>query len=580
MSAEISTFSTHPHERRTIVLKFGGSVLAREDDIASAVHECYRWVREGWSVVAVVSAIGDTTDRLVAAASSYGHDPSSHAAAALVATGETVSAAHLWLGCDRAGIDAVSADPREIGLRVEGPATDARPVSVDEAALRALLRRHAVVVVPGFFGVDGGGRIALLGRGGSDLTAVLVAHALGARCRLVKDVPGLFEHDPARPGPFARRYATITFADAERIDGAILQRKALAYAMQHAFPFEVGAAAQAEASLVGAEETRFAGERAHARLRVALLGFGVVGRGVWQHLARQRHAFEVVGAAVRSPKRHSDAIAPRLLKRDAVLLAADESSDVVVETIGGLTVARAAVKVALRRGADVVTANKTLLAHHGAELAQLAEESGARIYASAAVGGAAPMLETAARLREQGVARVEAVLNGTTNFVLGARASGVSFDDAVAEAQALGFAESDPSADLSGADAEEKLRILCRAAFGCDPDLCTTHGLDRHATVRGSERLVARAILIDGSLVASIAVEELRPTHPLLSAQGVWNQAVFTLQSGESVPVSGKGAGRFPTAEAVLADLFDAHRARAERRHAERPHAQLAGGVA
>ena len=100
------------------------------------------------------------------------------------------------------------------------------------------------------------------------------------------------------------------------------------------------------------------------------------------------------------------------------------------------------------------------------------------------------------------------------------------------------------------------LRILCRAAFGCDLDLCTTHGLDPHATVRGSERLVARAILIDGSLVASIAVEPLRPTHPLLSAQGVWNQAVFTLHSGESVQVAGKGAGRFPTAEAVLADLF------------------------
>lgn len=580
MSAEISTFPTNSALRRTIVLKFGGSVLAREDDIASAVHECYRWVREGWSVVAVVSAIGDTTDRLVATASSYGHDPSSHATAALVATGETVSSAHLWLGCDRAGLDAVAADPREIGLRVDGPATDARPVSVDESALRALLRRHSVVVVPGFFGVDGAGRVALLGRGGSDLTAVLVAHALGARCRLVKDVPGLFEHDPARPGPFARRYATITFADAERLDGVILQRKALAYAMRHAFPFEVGAAAQAEASLVGAPETRFADDRAQAQLRVALLGFGVVGRGVWQHLARQRHAFEVVGAAVRSPKRHSDAIAPRLLRRDAVLLAAEDSSDVVVEAIGGLTVARAAVEAALRRGADVVSANKTLLARHGVELARLAEENGARIHASAAVGGAAPILETAARLRRLGVASVEAVLNGTTNFVLGAQARGVSFDDAVAEAQALGFAESDPGADLSGADAEEKLRILCRAAFGRDPDLCTTHGLDPRATVRDCERLVARAGLVDGSLIASIAVEALPPTHPLLSAEGVWNRAVFTLDSGESVHVTGKGAGRFPTAEAVLADLFDARRARADRRSATRPHAAFAGGAA
>jgi homoserine dehydrogenase len=537
-------------------------VLAHEHDIASAVHECYRWVREGWSVVAVVSAIGDTTDRLVAASEAYGHAPSPHAAAALISTGESVSASHLWLGCDRAGIDAVAVDPREIGLRVAGTACDATPVGVDARVVRGFCAQHDVVIVPGFFGIDDRGRIALLGRGGSDLTAVLVAEALGARCRLLKDVAGLYERDPARPGPFARRYASITFADADRLDGAILQRKALRHAARHDWPFEVAALHRDDATRVGAETTEFSIDDRAQRLRVALLGFGVVGRGVWHHLSAARGGFDVVGVSVRSPKRHADAIAPRLLARDALALAAERSSDVVVETIGGIDVARSAVAGALARGADVVTANKALIAGHGLELAAIARDSGARLVYSAAVGGAAPILERATQLRPSGVVRVEAVLNGTTNFMLSAQASGASFDDALAEAQALGFAESDPTADIDGSDAADKLRLVCRAAFGADPSRIKVSGLARGVEVSTGDRLVARAAWSGGDLVASVGVERLEPGHALLDAHGVWNLACFETADGARAVVRGKGAGRFPTAESIFSDLLDMRRAR------------------
>ncbi len=546
--------------RRIIVLKFGGSVLARESDIANAVHECYRWVRDGWAVVATVSAIGDATDRLVSAASFYGHSSSPHAAAALISTGESVSAAHLWLGCDRAGLDAVAADPREIQLSVTGPADDAIPSGVHAARLRSMLNEHDVVIVPGFFGIDDQRRIALLGRGGSDLTAVLLAHALSARCRLLKDVRGLYERDPSRPGPFARRYADVTFHDAAPLAGEILQRKALAYAERHEVPFEVSALQRRDATIVGSRWTRFAEDARENPTRVALLGLGVVGRGVLEHLLRSPRDFAITGVAVQSPKRHAEAISPRMLTRDAVALAQSEESDVVIEMIGGTGVARTAIEAALRRGAHVITANKSLLAAHGATLDALAAAHGATLSYSAAVGGAAPMLEFAARLHDRGVSSFASVLNGTTNCILGACAQGAAFEDALANAQALGYAESDPTADLSGLDAAEKLRLLCRIAFGRDPDALEVEGLDPRATYSPHDRLVARARRHGKQLTASVRLERLEDGHPLLDAIDAGNVALFTTLDGELHLARGRGAGRYPTAEAVFADLLQIRR--------------------
>jgi homoserine dehydrogenase len=513
-------------------------------------------------VVAVVSAIGETTERLLAAATSYGHAPCAHATAALVSTGEVVSASHVWLGCDRAGLAAVAVDPREIGLSVRGPALDAIPIGVNAPQLSRLLDSHAVVVVPGFFGIDQDGRVALLGRGGSDLTALLLGEAIGARCRLIKDVPGLYERDPSRPGPFARRFGRITFADAERLDGAILQRKALAYARSRRFEFEVAAIGQGDATVVGAARTEFAMDVPITPSRVALLGCGVVGRGVWQHLHRASDAFEVVGVAVRSPKRHADVINPSSLHTDAIALARHGAADIVVETIGGTDVALACVEAAIARGVDVVTANKALLAEHGERLAALADASGARLYASAAVGGAAPVLESIVHLAPRGVAAIEGVLNGTTNHILGLRAQGMPFSDALREAQSLGFAETDPRSDLHGTDAATKLILACRKAFGRDPDRMQVSGLDPSAAYIEFDRLVARASWQGSELVGSVRVERLPHDHPLLRARGVWNRVIVTLRDGSRRIIDGKGAGRWPTAEALFADVREARQSR------------------
>lgn len=544
---------------RTVVLKFGGSVLTSESDLPRLVHECYRWLRRGHRVVAVVSAIGDTTDRLVAKANGYGHAPDDRAFAALIATGELTSAAHAWLACDRAGLDAVALDPRAIGFRVSGPATDAAPSSLDADGLRRALARHDIVIVPGFVGVGDEGHLALLGRGGSDLTAILLGHALGARCRLVKDVPGLFERDPARPGPFARRYASVTFEDAARLDGTILQRKALSYASTHRYAFEVGSVGAAEATLVGAATTTFAPERQPpASPGIALLGFGVVGRGVWQHLRTDATNVRLIGVAVRTPKRHADVIAPRLLVADALALAEDSRAEVVIEAIGGVDLARRAVETALRRGATVITANKSLIALAGAELTEIARTSGGDLRYAAAVGGAAPCVELVERLAPRGIASLEGVLNGTTNYLLARRATGVPFAAALAEAQALGFTESDPSADVDGIDAAEKIGILARLAFGAHPTRARVEGIRHLRDIAPTTKLVARASLQGDAIAIRVAPEVRDEGDSLALTRGEWNRLRVTCSDGSTVEVSGKGAGRWPTAEAIYADLLDA----------------------
>ena len=199
---------------RLIVLKLGGSVLESEASLPRAVHEIYRWRRDGFAVVAVVSAFAGETDRLLERARSLGAAAASSAAAA--ATGELTSAALLGAALDRAGVPACVLTPAALALRADGDPLEADPVALESARLEAVLEREGVAVVPGFAGIDARGRTVLLGRGGSDLSALFLAHALGARCRLLKDVDGLYEWDPARPGPRPRRYATAKWDEIGR----------------------------------------------------------------------------------------------------------------------------------------------------------------------------------------------------------------------------------------------------------------------------------------------------------------------------------------------------------------------------
>ena len=242
--------------RPLTVLKFGGSVLRGEDDLAQAVHEVYRWARQG-PVVAVVSALHGETDGLIARAERLCPRPQPAALAALLATGEQAAAALLALALDRAGLPAEVLDAARLGLRTRGDLFESEPVHLDAGVVGDALRSGTVAVVPGFLGRTGDGVTSLLGRGGSDYTALFLAHRLGAeRCRLIKDTGGLYDRDPARHAG-ARRYAALSWSDALRLDGGVVQHRAVRFARAHRLGFEIGAWHAAQTTVVGPGPARF-----------------------------------------------------------------------------------------------------------------------------------------------------------------------------------------------------------------------------------------------------------------------------------------------------------------------------------
>ncbi|MCC6676107.1 MAG: homoserine dehydrogenase [Phycisphaerales bacterium] len=556
-----------------VVLKFGSSVLPDEAALPTAVHEIYRHIRAGRKVIAVVSALGDTTDRLLSRAQGFVPSPDAGALAAWVATGEAQAAALLGLAVDRAGVPVTVLDSGAIGLRTGGPVLDSSAISLDSAAITRALIAAPVLVVPGFIGRDIDGRATLLGRGGSDLTALFIAAQTGAeRCILLKDVDGLYNADPAVESA-ARRYRRVSYDDVLALSEGIVQHKAVRLARARGVEFSVAAIGKDEGTLVGAGSSVFHGvgrsaARPNRPLRVGLLGLGTVGRGVYDQIAARPDLFEVVGIAVRDVEQHASTGIARELLTDDPWSVVRGDCDVVVEAIGGLAPARDLIAESLRRGRDVVTANKAVIAAEYEGLEALAAVGGGRLLFSAAVGGGVPVVEAARRAALAGsVESIEGVLNGTTNFVLDRLADGVAFEDAVKLAQALGFAEADPSADLDGVDAANKLAVLARAAFGegLDPARIQREGIRgvtpaAAATARragGGVRLVARLRREAGRLIASVSPEVLPAGHVLAGARDERNIAVIRAAGGATTVVSGRGAGRWPTAESVIGDLFE-----------------------
>jgi homoserine dehydrogenase len=573
------------HRLPLIVLKFGSSVLSHDRRLVVAVHEIYRWVREGWRVLAVVSAIGDETDHLFDRARQYGDSLNDSVVASLVATGETTSAALLALALERAGLPAILLDAARLGLRARGPVLMSDPYEVDCDVIARTFEEYPVAIVPGYVGVGEDRGVALFGRGGSDLTAIFLATQLGAdACRLLKDVNGLYERDPALVSALPpRRYKTLTFDAALALGGGVVQPKAVHFAKTNGLEFEVAGLGTGDPTYVGARTVGFyQNDFAPARLTVGVLGLGFVGLGVYRALMQATDTFELVGVAVRSVGAREE-IDPPILSGDPWEVL-NREPDVVVELMGGTVPAREIIAAALERGIHVVTANKAVMARDGEQLHRIAKLSGARLLYSAAVGGAVPMLEAVARVASQGPIReIEGVLNGTTSFVLDKLAGGTSFDEAVELARAKGFAEADPTYDLDGTDAANKLALLARAGFEvslplsairrtgihtCDPDWVRVSS-EAGFTVR----LVARVKRKDEEIRACVAPEALPPGHLLARSAGEGNSLLVHPISGDPVYLYGKGAGRWPTTEAVLADLFEIARdaKRAELRPALQP---------
>jgi homoserine dehydrogenase len=284
-------------------------------------------------------------------------------------------------------------------------------------------------------------------------------------------------------------------------------------------------------------------------LRVALLGHGTVGGGVYRRMLELPAHFSVTGVAVRDRRRHEIATDDRCWR---VL---QKPCDVVVELIGGTSLAAHVIDASLERGRHVVTANKAVMALHGPRLEALARARGVHLLYSASVGGAMPALETVRRLSGP-LQSLSGVLNGTCNFVLDELERGVSFREAVEAAQRAGYAEQDPTLDLDGTDAAQKLVVLARAAFGNAPPLARKIGIQglssrlvRAARARGNAiRLVASCTRER----AEVAPCELPLSHPLAGCAGAENRLLV-----DNLLLRGAGAGRWPTAQAVIADLLD-----------------------
>jgi homoserine dehydrogenase len=248
--------------------------------------------------------------------------------------------------------------------------------------------------------------------------------------------------------------------------------------------------------------------------------------------------------------------------------AVNEPADVVIELVGGIDPVRDVVHAALLRGRTVISANKALIATRWDLFERYTRSPGPRLRYSAAVGGALPVLETIARVsRASGIARVRAVINGTCNFVLDQLAAGTPMAGAVALAQQHGFAEADPTADLSGADAAQKLSLIAHAAFGvaADPRDIRCHGIESFtpeaiaalASRKRQVRLVASCFREHGAIRALVEPEELVATDYLAGARREENRVELVTTTGETLRLAGKGAGRWPTALAVMGDVYD-----------------------
>lgn len=557
------------------VLKFGSSVLACEADYDAAAQEVFRHVRRGEKVIAVVSALAGETDALLAQGQAVGGSaPHPGMMARLARVGELRSAALMGLALERLGVRTAVLDPHEIGLEAEGEPLDANLCGLDSEAVGAALASHEVLAVPGFTATHAQHGAVTLGRGGTDLTAVFFAAQCGAvRARLIKDVDGVYAQDPAEH-PDAERYAELDYDTAADASAGLIQPKAIAAAKAAGVVVEIAAMGAADATRICAAPARQAPALRARRLRVALLGCGAVGAGVLAHLRARPDLFELNPVLVRQPgARKSE---PGLAFTDSLDEALSGQPDLVVELLGGADFPASVMASALAVGAHVVTANKAALARHYDRLHAAAGEGGARLAYSAAIGGGTPILETLERMAHSGgPARIEGVMNGTANFILDRLAAGESFDAAVKEAQQRGFAEADPAADIDGHDAADKLSLLVREAFGLavDPadipkDSLADADPDAVRQAR-ADGLVFKQIALcelarDGSLHAEVRVRTVPCHHPLAGARNEENRFILTGYDHGVQALFGKGAGRWPTAAAVFADIMDIQRGLSE----------------
>ena len=315
------------------------------------------------------------------------------------------------------------------------------------------------------------------------------------------------------------------------------------------------------------------------RIRLGVLGHGTVGAAFVDLVTRQSATIaarsgvqlEVARVAVRNVANHKNSAIAELLTTDADFVVNDPTIDVVVEVMGGVDDARRLIHKALSNGKPVITANKALLATHGAELFDAADRFGIDLLFEAAVCGGIPLIRPLREsLRGEPINRVLGIVNGTTNYILTKMTEeSMTYADALAGAQRLGYAEADPTADVEGHDAAAKLAIIASIAFGqnvvASDVYCQGISAITPADISIANRLGFAVKLLAvaevdeaGSVLVRVHPAMVPHHHPLASVRDAFNAVVVDGRASGSLMFYGRGAGGDPTASAVLGDVIDA----------------------
>ena len=311
-------------------------------------------------------------------------------------------------------------------------------------------------------------------------------------------------------------------------------------------------------------------------INIAVLGYGTIGSGVVEVLNKNgesitKRAGDQINVKYILDLRDfpGDPIMDKVV-HDINIILEDPDVQIVCEHMGGVEPAHTFVKSALLKGKSVVTSNKELVAKHGAELLDLAKEKGLNFLFEASVGGGIPIIRPLNQsLTADEIVEITGILNGTTNYILSKMSeNGVDFDTALAEAQKLGYAERNPSADVEGHDACRKIAILSSLAFGMQVDFedIYTEGITkisdvdiRYAKALGARiKLFASSIRQNDQVYAMVTPVMIKADHPLYSVNDVFNGIFVRGNVIGDVMFYGSGAGKLPTASAVVADIVDA----------------------
>ncbi len=311
-------------------------------------------------------------------------------------------------------------------------------------------------------------------------------------------------------------------------------------------------------------------------MKIAILGYGTVGSGVFEivnsnaaGLAR-RAGQEIEVKYVLDLRDFPGDPVEKVLVHDYSRIANDPEVDIVVEVMGGVEPAYTFVKEALLKGKSVCTSNKELVAKHGAELLEIAKQKKANFLFEASVGGGIPIIRPLNQcLTADEIGEITGILNGTTNYILTKmRDEGLDFDTVLKDAQAKGFAERNPSADVDGFDAGRKIAILTSLTYGMQVDYedIYTEGITKitdrdiaYATAAGAAiKLFGTSKMVDGKVYAMVAPKMIDKSHPLYAVDDVFNGILVRGNFLDDVMFYGKGAGKLPTASAVVSDVVDA----------------------